>query len=157
MVTVRPTPERTTSLLAPDLMACVRAIQIRTHRLVNTALSGGYRSTFRGQGIEFQEVRPYQPGDEVRSIDWNVTARTGETHVKTYAEERELTELAVDTGPTMDPSRRWTKREAAASRGVARLRQVQAQDRVGLTFFEQGLHPLASRKGAKHILASSAR
>jgi uncharacterized protein (DUF58 family) len=156
MVTVRPTPEQATNLLAPDLMARVRAIQIRTHRLVNTALSGGYRSTFRGQGIEFQEVRPYQPGDEVRSIDWNVTARTGETHVKTYAEERELTlELAVDTGPTMDfGSRRWTKREAAAQ--VAALLAyvaIQAQDRVGLTLFGDKRHlHLPSRKGAKHIL-----
>ena len=59
------------ALLAPELMARVRQIQIRTHRLVNDVLSGAYRSTFRGTGIEFEEVRPYQPGDEVRSIDWN--------------------------------------------------------------------------------------
>src|SRR5262245_37762054 len=84
-------------LLTPELMARVRAIQIRTHKLVNTALSGGYRSTFRGSGIEFSEVRAYTPGDDVRRIDWNVTARTGEVFVKTYAEERELTiHLIVD-------------------------------------------------------------
>ncbi len=150
------TAERGGSLLAPDLMARVRQIQIRTHRLVNTALSGGYRSTFRGQGIEFQEVRLYQPGDEVRSIDWNVTARMGTTYVKTYAEERELTlELAVDTGPSMDfGSRRWTKREAAAQ--VAALLSyvaIQHQDRVGLTLFSDHPHlHLPPRKGAKHIL-----
>ena len=144
------------SLLAPELAARVRQIQIRTHRLVNTALSGGYRSTFRGQGIEFQEVRPYQPGDDVRSIDWNVTARTGEAFVKTYAEERELTlHLLVDTSPSMDfGSRHWTKREAAAQ--VAALIAYVAimhQDRVGLTLFGEkpGLH-LPARKGSKHVL-----
>ena len=101
-----------TSLLAPELMARVRQIKIRTHKLVNTALAGGYRSTFRGQGVEFEEVRPYQPGDEVRSIDWNVTARTGEPFIKTYAEERELTlQLVVDTAHTMDfGSQGWSKR-----------------------------------------------
>jgi hypothetical protein len=62
-------------LLAPELLARVRQIRIRTHRLVNTALSGGYRSTFRGSGLEFSDVRAYQPGDEVRRIDWNVTTR----------------------------------------------------------------------------------
>src|SRR5260221_145647 len=82
--------EEDRQLLTPELMARVRAIQIRTHKLVNTALSGGYRSTFRGSGIEFSEVRAYSPGDDVRRIDWNVTARTGEVFVKTYAEEREL-------------------------------------------------------------------
>jgi len=144
------------SLLAPELMARVKRIHIRTHKLVNTALSGGYRSTFRGQGIEFEEVRHYQPGDDVRSIDWNVTARTGEPYIKTYSEERELTlNLLVDTGRSMDfGSRRWTKREAAAQ--VAALIAyvaVQHQDRVGLTLFgqEPGLH-LPARKDSKHIL-----
>jgi uncharacterized protein (DUF58 family) len=98
-------------------MARVREIQIRTHKLVNTALAGGYRSTFRGTGLEFAEVRPYLPGDDVRSIDWNVTARTGEPHIKTFAEERELTlDLLVDTSLSMDfGSRRWTKRYRRAS------------------------------------------
>src|SRR5678810_1023039 len=100
-------------LLAPEPLARVRQIQIRTHRLVNTALSGGSRSTFRGSGLEFSEVRAYQPGDEVRRIDWKLTARTGEAFVKTYAEERELTiNLIVDTSRSMDfGSGRWTKRE----------------------------------------------
>ena len=97
-------------LLAPDLMARVRQIRIRTHRLVNTALSGGYRSTFRGSGLEFSDVRAYQPGDEVRRIDWNVTARTGEAFVKNYAEERELTiNLIVDTSRSMDFGRAWSR------------------------------------------------
>jgi uncharacterized protein (DUF58 family) len=144
------------SLLAPELMARVRQIKIRTHRLVNTALSGGYRSTFRGSGIEFQEVRAYQPGDEVRRIDWNVTARTGEAFVKTYAEERELTlNFIVDTSRSMDfGSRHWTKRETAAQFcALISLVALQHQDRVGLVLFggEPGTH-LPARKGGQHVL-----
>ena len=79
-------PERTgarsSPLLASELRARVKQIQIRTHRLVNTSLSGGYRSTFRGSGLEFSEVRAYQPGDDVRRIDWNVTARSGDPYAK---------------------------------------------------------------------------
>src|SRR5262245_27703272 len=88
---------------APEIMARVRQIQIRTHRLVNDVRSGAYRSSFRASGIEFEEVRPYQPGDDVRSIDWNRTAKTGEPFVKTYVEERELTLVfLVDTSRSMD-------------------------------------------------------
>ncbi len=144
------------TLLVPELMARVRQIHIRTHRLVNTALSGGYRSTFRGQGIEFEEVRPYQPGDDVRAIDWNVTARTGEAFIKTFREERELTlELLVDTGLPMDfGSRTWTKREAAAQiAALISFVAIEHQDRVGLTLFgaEPGLH-IQARKGPGHVL-----
>ena len=69
----------------------VRKIQIRTSRLVNDALSGEYQSAFKGLGMEFDEVREYQPGDDVRTIDWNVTARTGRPHIKKFVEEREMT------------------------------------------------------------------
>ena len=92
------TPGERTSVLAPELMARVRSIQIRTHRLVSGALQGAYRSNFRGTGIEFEEVRPYLPGDDVRSIDWNVTARTGEPFIKTYVEDRSLV-LQLLVGP----------------------------------------------------------
>jgi uncharacterized protein (DUF58 family) len=151
-----PTSEHGSQLLAPELMARVQQIQIRTHRLVNTALSGGYRSTFRGQGLEFSEVRAYQPGDEVRRIDWNVTARTGDAYIKTYAEERELTiHFIVDTSLSMDfGSRVRTKRETAAQFcALLSLVALRHQDRVGLTLFgaKPGLH-LPSRKGTTHIL-----
>jgi uncharacterized protein (DUF58 family) len=144
------------ALLERELMARVRQIQIRTHRLVNTALSGGYRSTFRGQGIEFSEVRAYQPGDEVRRIDWNVTARTGDAYIKTYAEERELTvHFIVDTSLSMDfGSRLRTKRETAAQFcALMSLVALRHQDRVGLTLFgaKPGLH-LPARKGGTHVL-----
>jgi uncharacterized protein (DUF58 family) len=137
-------------------MARVKQIQLRTHKLVNTALAGGYRSTFHGTGLEFQEVRPYLPGDDVRAIDWNVTARTGEPFIKKYAEERELTvHLLVDTSRSMDfGSARWTKREAAAQFGaLISFVAMRNQDRVGLGLFgeEPGLH-LDARKGNRHVL-----
>jgi uncharacterized protein (DUF58 family) len=144
------------TLLAPELMARVRQIQIRTHRLVNTALSGGYRSTFRGSGLEFSEVRAYQPGDEVRRIDWNVTARTGDAYIKTYAEERELTlNFLVDTSSSMDfGSRVRSKRETAAQLcALISFVALRHQDKVGLVLFgeQPGLH-LPARKGGQHVL-----
>ena len=143
-------------VLAPELMARVRSIQIRTHRLVSGALQGAYRSNFRGTGIEFEEVRPYLPGDDVRSIDWNVTARTGEPFIKTYVEDRSLVlQLLVDTSRSMDfGSGRKTKREVAAE-ASALLAFVAArnQDQVGLCLFadEPGLH-LPPKKGQHQVL-----
>ena len=142
-------------MLAPELMARVSQIQVRTRRLVNDVLAGAYRSTFRGSGIEFEEVRPYLPGDDVRSIDWNRTAHTGETYVKTYIEERELTLMfLVDCSRSMDfGSVEYTKRETAAQFAalLAFVAQRQ-QDRVGLCLFgeEPGLH-LPPRKGAGSV------
>ena len=142
--------------LAPELMARVRQIQIHTHRLVSGALQGSYRSSFRGTGIEFEEVRPYQPGDEVRSIDWNVTARTGEPHIKTYIEDRQLViQLLVDTSRSMDfGSHEKTKREVAAE-VCALLSFVAAsnQDQVGLSLFAGRTEKhLAPDKGQRHVL-----
>lgn len=141
--------------LAPEFAARVRQVQLRTHQLVNTALTGGYRSVFRGQGIEFEEVRPYVVGDDVRGIDWNVTARTGEPHIKSYREERELSvHCLVDQGMSMGfGTRRWSKREAAAQLvGLFAMVAARNQDRVGLTLFgpEPGLH-LDARKTTRHI------
>jgi uncharacterized protein (DUF58 family) len=142
---------RTQELLAPELMARVSQIQLRTHRLVNDVLSGAYRSTFRGSGVEFEEVRTYQPGDDVRTIDWNRTAKAGEPFVKTYVEERELSIVfLVDTSRSMDfGSKQWTKREtAAAFCALLSFVAQRSQDRVGLSMFGEtpGLH-LPARKG----------
>jgi uncharacterized protein (DUF58 family) len=146
---------RATDLFTPELMARVSQIQLRTHRLVNDVLSGAYRSTFRGSGVEFEEVRLYQPGDDVRSIDWQRTAKAGEPFVKTYVEERELTLMfVVDTSASMDfGSRAWTKREvAAAFCALLAFVAQRAQDRVGLCLFGEtpGLH-LPPRKGAGSV------
>jgi uncharacterized protein (DUF58 family) len=143
-------------LIVPELMARVRTLQLRTERLVNTALSGSFRSVFRGQGIEFEEVRPYLPGDDVRAIDWNVTARTGTPHVKAYREERELcVHCLVDLGIGMGfGTRRFTKREAAAQLvGLFAFVAIRNQDRIGMTLFGEhpGLH-LKPAKSSNHVL-----
>ena len=141
--------------LAPELMARVSRIQLRTRRLASSALQGAYRSSFRGTGIEFDTVRPYQPGDEVRTIDWKVTARVGEPFIKTYVEDRTLIlQLLVDTSRSMDfGSGEKSKRESAAE--VCALLALVAgrnQDQVGLCLFadEPGLH-LAPKKGQGHV------
>jgi len=144
------------AILSPELLTRVHQIHIRTHRLVSTALAGGYRSTFRGSGLEFEEVRPYLPGDDVRSIDWNVTARAGQAYVKSFREERELTmNLIVDTGATMDfGSQGWSKREAAAQMAcLISFVAMRHSDRVGLTLFgdDPGAH-LRPEKGRGHAL-----
>ena len=89
--------------IPPEILAAVRRIEIRTRRLVDEVFSGEYHSVFRGRGVEFREVREYVPGDDVRTIDWNVTARTGEPYVKRYVEERQLTlMLMADVSASQD-------------------------------------------------------
>jgi uncharacterized protein (DUF58 family) len=148
--------ERSESILAPELMARVQRIQLRTRQLVSSALQGAYRSNFRGSGIEFDEVRPYLPGDDVRSIDWKVTARTGEPFIKTYIEDRTLIlQLLVDTSRSMAfGSGEKSKREAAAEVcALMALVAARNQDQVGLCLFDEepGRH-LAPKKGQGHVL-----
>lgn len=143
-------------LFAPEIMARVRQIQIHTHRLVSEVLSGAYKSTLRGTGIEFEEVRPYLPGDDTRAIDWNVTARAGAPFIKTYREERQLTlQFVVDTSASMNfGSARITKRELAAEFcALLSFVAAQARDPVGLTLFdsEPGLY-LPPGQGPHHAL-----
>ncbi|HED66693.1 MAG TPA: DUF58 domain-containing protein, partial [Planctomycetes bacterium] len=142
--------------LAPELMARVRRIQIRTHRMVSGALQGAYRSNFRGTGIEFEEVRPYQPGDEVRSIDWNVTARTGEPHIKTYQEERQLLlHLVVDAARSMEFSSTDRSKLEVAAEVAALLAFVAAhnQDQVGLSLAScSDPRHLPADRGTRHVL-----
>ena len=99
-----------------DMLKKVRQIEIRTNKHVSDALAGAYHSIFKGRGMDFEEAREYQPGDEIRSIDWNVTARTGKAHVKKYREERELTMMiAVDLSASGQfGSGELSKRELAA-------------------------------------------
>ncbi len=103
-------------MLAKEIIQRVREIQVRTGRQVADVLAGQYVSVFKGRGVEFDEVRPYVPGDEVRSIDWNVTARLGEPYVKRYVEERQLTlMLMADISASQDfGSADRSKREATA-------------------------------------------
>jgi uncharacterized protein (DUF58 family) len=152
----KPVTKPASTGLTPELMARVRKIQVRTNKLVSSALAGAYRSNFRGTGIEFESVRPYEPGDDVRTIDWKVTARVGEPFIKTFVEDRTLIlQLVVDTSRSMDfGSGEKSKREAAAE--VCALLALVAgrnQDQVGLCLFadEPGLH-LLPKKGQHHVL-----
>lgn len=131
--------------LPPDLQARVRRIEITTRRLIDQGVAGAYHSVFRGRGVEFQEVRPYQPGDDVRSIDWNRTARAGQPFVKLFAEERDLQIfLALDvSGSLRCGSRAVLKRELAAE--VAALLAFAAlrnQDKVGAALLSDRLELL---------------
>ena len=137
-------------------MAKVARLRVLTTRLIDDELSGDYHSTFRGQGVEFEEVRPYTPGDDVRSIDWNVTARTGAPYVKRYAEERELTVLfVVDVSASQNYGRQGrTKAEVAAEvTALLALTALKNQDKVGLLLFsDKILSYLPPRKGRDSVL-----
>ena len=110
-------------MLTREIIRRVREIQVRTGRQVADVLAGEYVSVFKGTGVEFDEVRPYVPGDDVRSIDWNVTARMGEPFIKRYVEERQLTIMIMaDVSASQDfGSESRSKREAAADRKSTRL------------------------------------
>jgi len=143
-------------MLSSDLMRAIRRIEIRTRHLVNDSFAGEYQAIFKGRGMEFDEVRAYQPGDEVRSIDWNVTARMGEPFVKRYVEERELTViLAVDASASgLFGTRDRFKRDLAAEVGAAlAFSAISNNDKVGLlTFTDQIELHIPPRKGRRHVL-----
>lgn len=139
-----------------EILRQVRLIELRTRGWVESLFGGEYHSVFKGQGMEFAEVREYQPGDEVRAIDWNVTARMGEPYVKRYVEERELTVLlAVDlSGSEQFGTRGRLKAELAAEiAAVLALSAVRNNDRVGLLVFTDRVeHFVPPRKGRRHVL-----
>jgi uncharacterized protein (DUF58 family) len=139
-----------------ELLRKVRRIEIRTSRLVSDVLAGQFRSAFKGRGMEFEEVRPYQYGDDVRSIDWNVSARTGFPHVKLFREERELTVmLAVDlSGSLAFGTHAQLKRELAAEiAATVAFSAIRSNDRVGLICFTDRVELVVPpRKGPRHVL-----
>jgi uncharacterized protein (DUF58 family) len=143
-------------MLTTELMNKIRRIEIRTRRLVNDSFAGEYHSIFKGRGMEFDEVRPYLPGDEVRSIDWNVTARMGQPFVKTYVEERELTVmLVVDASGSGDfASQGQFKRELAAElAAVLSFSATNNKDKVGLLIFTDKVELyIPPRRGRRHVL-----
>jgi uncharacterized protein (DUF58 family) len=139
-----------------EILRKVRQIEIKSNRLVSEVLSGSYQSAFKGQGIDFEEVREYQPGDEVRSIDWNVTAKMGLPFVKQYREERELTILlAVDISEsTSFGSENRSKRERMAElSALLAFSATRNGDKVGLLLFAEEVEQyLPPAKGQKHVL-----
>lgn len=143
-------------MLPAELAREVKRIQFVTGRQVADVMAGAYLSVFKGRGMEFDEVRPYVPGDDVRTIDWNVTARTGEPFVKRYVEERELTVMLLcDVSQSQDfGSGRRSKLEAAVELcALLALSAVDNGDKVGLLLFHGGADTyIPPRKGGKHAL-----
>lgn len=143
-------------MLTEELMRKVRELEIAMRRSVSEVFSGEYSSAFRGRGMEFSEVREYQPGDDVRNIDWNVTARQGAPFIKRYVEERELTVLlAVDLSASgRFGSVQRTKNEAAAElSGVVALAATKNNDKVGLVIFTDRVELyVPPAKGRTHVL-----
>lgn len=141
---------------AAEILGRVRRMEVRTNRLVDDSLAGRYASVFKGRGMDFDRVRNYVPGDDVRTIDWNVTARTGEPHVKLFTEERELTILLMidvsassDFGSVVD-----SKRELAAeAAGVLAASAIRNRDKVGLILFSDEVELyIPPGKGRMHIM-----
>jgi len=151
-MTTSPSPR----VVPPEILRQVKLIELRTRGSVNALFTGEYRSVFRGQGMEFAEVREYLPGDEVRSIDWNVTARMGRPFVKRYVEERELTVmLAVDlSGSSRFGTARRFKSEAETElAAVIAMSAVRNNDRVGTLLFTDRIELVVPpRKGRRHAL-----
>lgn len=144
------------TMIPHEIVQQIRRIQIRTSHLVDDVLAGEYLSAFKGRGIEFEEVRPYIPGDDVRAIDWNVTARYNEPFVKLFREERELTVmLLVD----ISLSESWgthfqTKRELVTEvAATLAFSAIKNNDKVGLILFSDGVEKFVPpRKGSRHVL-----
>lgn len=151
-----PAPAATRGGVPREILREVRRLELRTRGLVNSIFGGEYQSVFRGQGMEFAEFREYQPGDDVRSIDWNVTARSGEPYVRKHIEERELSMLLVVdlSGSEQFATRGRFKAEVAAEiAAVLALSAVRNNDRVGLVVFTDRIeHVVPARKGRRHVL-----
>jgi len=143
-------------MLTKELLKQVRQIEIRTRGLVNQVFSGEYHSVFKGRGMEFSEVREYQFGDDIRNIDWNVTARFGHPFIKIFEEERELTViLLVDlSGSLLFGTVEKTKQQIAAElSAILAFSAMKNNDKVGLILFTDKIEKFVPpRKGKKHVL-----
>jgi uncharacterized protein (DUF58 family) len=143
-------------VLPKDLIRRIRKLEIRTRKAVSDMLAGQYHSVFKGRGMAFSEVRQYQPGDEIRIIDWNVTARMNEAYVKVFTEERELTVmLLVDVSASKEfGSKERTKAEIAAEVAAQiAFSAIANNDRVGLILFSDRVEKVVPpRKGRTHVL-----
>lgn len=143
-------------MLTADLMAQVRQLELRSRRAVNEVFAGEYVSAFKGRGMEFSEVRAYQPGDDIRTIDWNVTARAGEPFVKRYIEERELTVMLVcdiSASGSFGSVRREKREVADEIAALLATVALSSNDKVGLLTFDSAVRTyMPPRKGRNHGL-----
>jgi len=149
-------PGRLDVMTLAELLESVRRVEARTNRLVNDMMVGAYLSHFKGRGMDFEELREYMPGDDVRTIDWNVTNRMGRPFVKRYREEREMTVvLAVDVSASSGfGSQQHSKREFAAEiAGTLAVSAARSSDKVALLLFTETVELFVpARKGRRHIL-----
>ncbi len=143
-------------MIPKELFKKIRKLEIKTRGLVNNVFGGEYHSRFKGQGMEFAEVRPYQFGDDIRSIDWNVSARTGETYVKVFEEEREQTVmLAVDISGSEDfgTGEKFKREIAAEICAIVAFSAIKNNDKVGLMLFSDEIELFVPpEKGRRHAL-----
>jgi uncharacterized protein (DUF58 family) len=143
-------------VLPKELIKRIRKLEITTRQAVRDALAGQYHSVFKGRGVAFSEVRQYQAGDEIRTIDWNVTARMNDAYVKVFSEERELTVmLAVDVSASKDFGSTGRSKAEIAAEVAAQLAfsAIANNDRVGLVLFSDRVEKvIAPKKGRKHVL-----
>ena len=143
-------------MIPQELVKKIRRIQIKTSHKVDDLLAGQYHSAFKGRGIEFEEVRPYQTGDDIRAIDWNVTARSNQPYIKLFREERELTVfLLVDLSASQGLGTHFqTKRDLVTEIGsTLAFSAIRNNDKVGLMLFTDGIEKtIPPRKGSKHVL-----
>lgn len=143
-------------MLSPSLMRRIRRIELRSRRLVHNAFAGAYHSIYKGRGLAFVSVRPYTHGDDVRSIDWKVSARAGQTYIKEFVEERELTLLILIDGSAsvLFGSQDKQKRDFAAELGAVLAYAANANnDKAGLLIFSDKVeHYIAPQKGKNHLL-----
>ena len=143
-------------MIPQELIKKVRQIQIYTSRAVNASFAGQYESVFKGRGMQFEDVREYMPGDDIRTIDWNVTARTGKPYIKRFVEEREMTVIfAVDLSAsgrfgTLDKTKNQLAAEFCA---VLAFAAAKNNDKVGLLIFTDSIELfIPPKKGSRHIL-----
>jgi uncharacterized protein (DUF58 family) len=143
-------------MISRELAKKIRLIEICTRRAVNDTLAGGYHSVFKGRGMEFDEVREYAPGDDVRTIDWNVTARTGRPFVKRFVEERELTVLLVvdlSASGAFGSRDRFKNEVAAELCALLAFSAIKNNDKVGLIAFTDRVEKfIPPKKGSSHVL-----
>lgn len=143
-------------MLSPEFLKKLRRIELQTRKIINTTFVGEYRSTFKGTGMEFVDVREYLPGDDIRSIDWKVTARTGRPYVKKFVEERELTViLCVDASGSgyFGTRSRFKLEQSAQVAATLAFSAVTNNDKVGLLFFTDRVERyVPPRKGAQHVM-----
>lgn len=152
---VPPSPPATENNISPELMKKIRAIQVKTNYLVNDVMAGEYSSAFKGRGMEFSEVREYLPGDDIRFIDWNVTARMDHPYIKEFQEEREISVMLlvdVSSSGSFGSTYKLKNEVSAEIASILAFSAIKNNDKIGLIVFSDRIeHFIPPKKGRGHI------